>query len=100
MRRGGVPERVPGFATITRPDHTESLYIGDSPSDIAASRAAGVAVASAAWAETADAELLRSLHPDLLFTTVEQFRNYIEQISVRQTINWSGGKYGANQEGY
>ncbi|MNC50993.1 Pyrophosphatase PpaX [compost metagenome] len=57
----------------------ESLYVGDSPSDVDASREAGVAVAAAAWANTADPELLQARRPDLLFTTVGDFGEYIGQ---------------------
>ncbi|CAM4192480.1 HAD family hydrolase [Paenibacillus tarimensis] len=77
------PRKVQGIQNVLLQlgvDASECLYIGDAPSDITASRAAGVSVASAAWAETADAELLRSLDPDELFTTVDQFKIYIERM--------------------
>ncbi|WP_438433717.1 HAD family hydrolase [Gorillibacterium sp. sgz500922] len=57
----------------------ESLYVGDSPSDIEHAREAGVRAVAAAWAETADPERLRTLHPDRLFTTVEEFIAYLRQ---------------------
>ncbi len=53
------------------------LYVGDAPSDIAASRKAGVAIASAAWASTAEPTALAELAPDALFTSVESFRNWL-----------------------
>ncbi len=55
----------------------EVLYVGDSPIDIAASRAAGIRVAAAAWAPTSDADLLRSKNPDFLFTSVKDFYSFI-----------------------
>ncbi|MDO3411714.1 HAD family hydrolase [Saccharibacillus sp. CPCC 101409] len=57
----------------------ECIYVGDAPSDIEASRAAGVPVISAAWAETAEPELLRPLEPDELFVTVAEFERYLER---------------------
>ena len=57
----------------------ESLYVGDAPSDIEASREAGVPIVSAAWAETADPEQLRSFEPDYLFTTIQDFKQYIQR---------------------
>lgn len=76
------PQKALGIRNVLRQlgiSASESLYIGDAPSDITASRTAGIPVASAAWAKTADLELLRSLEPDMLFTTVEQFRHYLER---------------------
>ncbi|MBW4081759.1 HAD family hydrolase [Paenibacillus sp. S150] len=76
------PRKVQGIKNVLKqlgaaPE--ESLYVGDAPSDIEASRAAGVAVVSAAWAETADTEQLLPLQPDRLFTTIQEFKQYIQQ---------------------
>ncbi|UUZ95354.1 HAD family hydrolase [Paenibacillus sp. P25] len=57
----------------------ESVYVGDAPSDISASREAGVPVISAAWAETADRKLLESMCPDEFFTSVMELKLYLEQ---------------------
>jgi len=54
------------------------IYIGDAPSDIIASRNAGIPVISAAWAPTADAEKLIPLAPDELFYTISQFSDWIK----------------------
>jgi pyrophosphatase PpaX len=48
----------------------ESLMIGDSLSDIRASRAAGVPIASVLW-DAVDAGRVRDANPDFLFETVE-----------------------------
>lgn len=56
----------------------EVIYVGDAPSDIAACRKAGIPIAAAAWAETADAEKLQSLHPDALFYTIADFFDWIK----------------------
>jgi len=55
------------------------LYIGDAPSDITACRKAGIPIAAAAWAETADAEKLQQLNPDALFYSVNDFSTWIQQ---------------------
>ncbi|WP_248927726.1 HAD family hydrolase [Paenibacillus hamazuiensis] len=76
------PRKVQGIRSVLSQlgiTPEESLYVGDAPSDIEASREAGVPVVSAAWAETADPELLRSFQPDRLFLTIEDFKQYMEQ---------------------
>lgn len=55
----------------------EVLYVGDAPSDITASREAGVAVAAAAWAETADVAVLRLMQPDAICYTLDEFGDYL-----------------------
>ena len=55
----------------------EIIYVGDAPSDITASREAGIAVIAAAWAETAEPEKLQALKPDELFYTVIDFKNWL-----------------------
>lgn len=57
---------------------SQVIYVGDAPSDITASRQAGIAVVAAAWAPTAEPERLQALHPDKLFYTVEAFRQWVE----------------------
>lgn len=56
----------------------EALYVGDSVSDIAESRAVGIPVAAAAWAETADIPGLTAARPDQLFTSIPAFRKWLE----------------------
>jgi phosphoglycolate phosphatase/pyrophosphatase PpaX len=67
-------------------DKNEIIYIGDAPSDIIASRYAGIPVISAAWAETADAEKLLALAPDEIFYQVSDF------------FEWIKGKFIMNRE--
>lgn len=55
----------------------EALYVGDAPSDIVACREAGVPIASAAWATTADPAELEALQPDALFHSVDSFRTWL-----------------------
>ena len=55
----------------------EVIYVGDAPSDIIASRNAGVRVVAAAWAATAEPEKLIALSPDELFYTIEDFTDWL-----------------------
>ena len=59
-------------------DTQEVIYVGDAPSDITASREAGVPVVAAAWAATADAEKLRSMNPDVLFYSIGDFGKWLK----------------------
>ena len=53
-------------------------YLGDVPSDVEASRIAGVRPLAAAWEERSDSEALRALDPLAVFDTVPQFIRWIE----------------------
>jgi phosphoglycolate phosphatase-like HAD superfamily hydrolase len=55
----------------------EAIYVGDAPSDITACRKAGIPIVAAAWAETAEPELLIPLRPDGLFYTVSDFAEWL-----------------------
>jgi phosphoglycolate phosphatase-like HAD superfamily hydrolase len=55
----------------------EVLYVGDAPSDITASREAGIPVAAAAWAETAEPEVLNTCEPDAMFFSVADFSSWL-----------------------
>lgn len=55
----------------------EVLYVGDAPGDITACRRAGVPIAAAAWASTAEADVLASMQPDALFTSVDSFQDWL-----------------------
>ena len=56
----------------------EVLYVGDAPSDITACRKAGIPIAAAAWAATAEPEKLMALHPDYLFYTIPDFTAWLQ----------------------
>jgi phosphoglycolate phosphatase/pyrophosphatase PpaX len=76
------PRKVQGITNVLeqlRIAPKESLYVGDSPSDIVSAREANVPAIAAAWADTADKEQLRAMQPDELFSTVEEFKRYIER---------------------
>jgi phosphoglycolate phosphatase/pyrophosphatase PpaX len=55
----------------------EMIYVGDAPSDIIASRKAGIPVVAAAWADTAEPDKLKELQPDGLFYTIKDFSNWL-----------------------
>ena len=55
----------------------EVIYVGDAPSDILASRRAGVRIIAAAWAETAEPEKLKELEPDELIYTMNDFKDWL-----------------------
>ncbi|MEL1244449.1 HAD hydrolase-like protein [Flavobacterium sp. DGU11] len=56
----------------------EVIYVGDAPSDITACRQVGIPIIAAAWAETAEPELLASLQPDELFYSVHDFAAWLQ----------------------
>ena len=62
----------------------EVIYVGDFPSDISASRQAGVVAVGAAWAPTADAAVLAEHQPDYLFTSTSDFKNMLERALVEE----------------
>jgi HAD superfamily hydrolase (TIGR01549 family) len=55
----------------------DCLYIGDEPSDIHFCREAGLTIASAAWASTAQVKELEELNPGLVFRSMEKLEKWI-----------------------
>jgi phosphoglycolate phosphatase/pyrophosphatase PpaX len=55
----------------------EIIYIGDAPSDVKASREAGIAVIGAGWAPTAEPEALQAMKPDELFYSVKDLSDWL-----------------------
>ena len=53
------------------------IYVGDAPSDITACQQVGIPIAAAAWADTAEPELLKAMNPDLFFSTVQEFKLWL-----------------------
>lgn len=53
-------------------------YIGDAPSDVTASRQAGVIALGAAWSSTADINGIKAEKPDAAFITVEEFIDWLK----------------------
>ena len=76
------PRKPEGLAALLKrfglsPD--EAVYVGDAPSDITASNEAGVPVISAAWASTAETDVLKQMNPNATFESVEAFGVYIQK---------------------
>ncbi len=69
--------KVLNYFTDLSPD--EVIYVGDAPSDIMASREAGVRAGGAAWADTTDGVQLESVLPDHMFYDVEDFRVWLKE---------------------
>ena len=64
--------------TKWRIDPSEAVYVGDAPSDVTASREAGVAVIGAGWAETTDRALLAAEQPDVLLNSIEELKVWLD----------------------
>jgi phosphoglycolate phosphatase-like HAD superfamily hydrolase len=75
------PVKAEGIAAILARwkdlDKQQVLYVGDAPGDVVASRKAGVAVAGAAWAETAEPGKLRAAQPDEIFYRIDDFKAWV-----------------------
>ncbi len=74
QKPGDMEQIIQSFGTATK---DETIYVGDSASDIEDSRKAGVAAIAAAWAPTAKVEELEKEQPDKLFYTVAEFRDWL-----------------------
>lgn len=59
--------------------NAEVLYIGDSPSDVAACNQAEVKCLSAAWAKSVRSSDLQTINPGLVFETVADMAEYIRK---------------------
>jgi len=55
----------------------ETAYVGDAPSDMVSSKAAGVMAVAAAWSDTVPREELEAATPDLLFLSVADFHAWL-----------------------
>lgn len=55
----------------------ESVYIGDTPSDIMACREVSIPIFSAAWAKTTDLPKLASLRPDKIVHSVKELQSLL-----------------------
>lgn len=76
------PVKPEGIRAVLEKFHltpAEALYIGDTASDISASRSVGVPAAAAGWAQTAELSELRRNCPDLFFTTVAELHDYLQK---------------------
>lgn len=78
----GSPEgsdKVNGIGRVIKKlgiDKSECLYVGDEPSDIRLCRSAGIPIASAAWASTAQPDILSEMNPGMVFNTIGDFKKW------------------------
>jgi phosphoglycolate phosphatase-like HAD superfamily hydrolase len=77
VKAEGIAAVLKRWKGITR---DEVIYVGDAPSDVTASRHAGVAVVGAAWAPTTNASRLEAAQPDKLFHSVSAFSKWLEAL--------------------
>jgi HAD superfamily hydrolase (TIGR01509 family) len=56
-------------------------YLGDTPEDVLAARAAGLIPLSAAWDRRVDLERLRTVSPHATFASVDEFRRWIDAVN-------------------
>jgi phosphoglycolate phosphatase/pyrophosphatase PpaX len=70
----GIKHILDNFPDIQK---DEVIYVGDAPSDVTACRKVGIPIIAAAWAETAEPEVLKGLEPDHLFFTIQDFARWL-----------------------
>ncbi len=71
------PEGIRNVLTKLNLKPEEAIYVGDTPSDIIAARKANVLAVSAAWANSADIQQLKELHPDEICFTIAEFKAFL-----------------------
>ncbi len=74
QKPGDIEQLIQSFGDVTG---EETIYVGDSPSDITDSRKAGITAIAAAWATTAKADELEKEKPDELFYKVPDFAGWL-----------------------
>ncbi|MEB0262259.1 MULTISPECIES: HAD hydrolase-like protein [unclassified Mucilaginibacter] len=74
------PNKVAGIVSILNrlgSDISESLYVGDAPSDIKYCKEVGIPIAAAAWASTRNGSELEPLNPDWIFYSIADFKDWL-----------------------
>jgi pyrophosphatase PpaX len=78
--RGGVkPQAMRKVVTAWGLDPTDVACLGDAPSDIRSAHEIGAIALGAAWASTADHNLLATHNPHVLFRQVSEFAAWVEE---------------------
>lgn len=70
------PDKINGIKRVIEKlnaDFSESIYVGDAPSDIKYCKEVGLPIVAAAWATTAEPEVLEKLNPEWIFYSVADF---------------------------
>ncbi len=71
------PEAITDILRRWNMEPSSAIYVGDAPSDIPSARKAGTYAVAAAWAATAEPDLLRAENPDALFLTLPDFEAWL-----------------------
>ena len=71
------PEAITDILRRWEMEPTAAVYVGDAPSDIPSARKAGTYAVAAAWAATAEPDLLRAENPDALFLNLADFQAWL-----------------------
>jgi phosphoglycolate phosphatase-like HAD superfamily hydrolase len=70
------PDALFRIINVLSLNKTETLFIGDSPLDIMAGKAAGIKTAAALWGTIEESKLIDS-QPDYIFKTPEELLNFV-----------------------
>jgi phosphoglycolate phosphatase/pyrophosphatase PpaX len=76
------PDKINGIRRVIArlsADLSESIYVGDAPSDIIHCKEVGIPIAAAAWATTAEPEKLIKLDPERIFYSITDFSRWIAE---------------------
>lgn len=57
----------------------EMIYVGDAPTDVAASHQVNIPIVGAGWANTTDLDALEIANPDFLFHTIADFLEWLKR---------------------
>ncbi len=71
-------------------DPGDVACLGDAPSDIRSAREIGAIPLGAAWASTADYDLLRSLEPHHVFRSVDEFTRWVDGMIASRAVRSNG----------
>jgi phosphoglycolate phosphatase/pyrophosphatase PpaX len=77
--RANKPECLRNMLSKFGHSPSESVYIGDMPSDITACREVSIPIYSAAWLPTVDISKLESLQPDKLVRSVAELKAILRE---------------------
>jgi phosphoglycolate phosphatase/pyrophosphatase PpaX len=75
--RANKPECLRNILVKFNHSPHETVYIGDTASDISACKEVSIPIYAAAWAQTTDLPKLQSLHPDRIVHSVEELKGLL-----------------------
>lgn len=75
------PQAIRKIERGWRIDNGRVAYVGDTEKDVLAAKAASVLAVGAAWAGTAQADILESAGADVVFTEVDQFLAWLDGLT-------------------